>query len=289
MPTRLGNTGAIPFLVSVIACATPRTTTSAPDDRVVPTSATSKAPPTEALAAASTRATPISGDAALVTSAPLARAWPESGKRILLAVPAGTAEAWSPVQPPAEGGAPVSVYFHGITASAQLECPVAWGAMQQGWVVCADGNLPYGGGFTWNNPGSKTRVDAAIAALTAEHKDLVANQRGLIIGYSIGAMPAWYLLEHSSEPWTGLVFINAEFGVNPKVVKDRGLKRVALVATRGDMSSGQMSSTARSLARQGIEARFFTFDSRNGHFFDDETWKKMMVPLQWALGGNEGN
>jgi pimeloyl-ACP methyl ester carboxylesterase len=157
--------------------------------------------------------------------------------------------------------------------------------MQRGWVVCADGNVPYGGGFTWNSPGSKTRVEAAIAALTARHKDLVDDQRGLIIGYSIGAMAAWYLLEHSSEPWTGLVFINAEFGVIPKVVKEKGLKRVAMVAARGDMSSGQMSTTARNLARQGIDARFFTFESNNGHFFDNETWKRLMVPLVWALTG----
>jgi len=242
------------------------------------------AKPAEAVPAESASATPIGRDATPVASAPPARVWPESNKRIPLDMPAGNAEAWAPVQPPAEGGAPVSVYFHGITASAQLECPVAWGAMQLGWVVCADGNTPYGGGFTWNNPVSMTRVDAAIAALTARHKDLVSHQRGLIIGYSMGAMAAWYLLEHTSEPWTGLVFINAEFGVNPRVVKDKGLKRVAMVAARGDLSSGQMSSTARSLARQGIDARFFTFDSKNGHFFDDETWKKMMVPLQWALG-----
>jgi len=189
------------------------------------------------------------------------------------------------VNPPAQGGAPVSVYFHGITAYAQLECPITWGAMQQGWVVCADGNIPYGGGFTWNSPGSKTRVEAAIAALTAKHGDLVGDQRGLIIGYSIGAMAAWYLLERSAEPWTGLVFINAEFGVNPKVVKDRGLKRVAMIAARGDMTSGQMSATAKSLVRQGIDAKFFTFESKNGHFFDDETWKRLMVPLVWALTG----
>jgi predicted esterase len=157
--------------------------------------------------------------------------------------------------------------------------------MQRGWVVCADGNLPYGGGFTWNNPASKTRFEAAIAALTKAHKDLVSEQRGVIIGYSIGAMAAWYLLEHSSEPWLGLVFINTEFGVHPKVVKDKGVKRVAMIAARGDMSSGQMSSTARNLARQGVDARFFTFESKNGHFFDDETWKKLTVPLVWALTG----
>jgi len=159
--------------------------------------------------------------------------------------------------------------------------------MQQGWVVCADGNIPLGGGFTWNNPASKTRVDAALAAPTAKHKDLVGDQRGLIIGYSIGAMAAWYLLEHSTEPWTGLVFINAEFGVVPKVVKDKGVKRVAMIAARGDMTSGQMSATARSLVRQGIDAKFFTFESKNGHFFDDETWKRLLAPLVWALTGEQ--
>jgi len=81
------------------------------------------------------------------------------------------------------------------------------------------------------------------------------------------------------------VFINAEFGVNPKVVKERGVKRVAMIAARGDMTSGQMSATARGLARQGIDARFFSFASKNGHFFDDESWKKMMPALVWALTG----
>lgn len=272
--------------VTAVACATARNPGSEPRKQPSATPhASSLAAPAES---AQVVASAASGSSqALEPPAPV-RMWPESNKRIPLELPRGKAEAWAPVVPPAVGGAPVSVFFHGFTANAQLECPVAWGAMQQGWVVCADGNLPYGGGFTWNNPGSKTRVEEAIAALAASHGDLVGPQRGLIIGYSIGAMAAWHLLEHSAESWIGLVFINAEFGVDAKVVKKRGLKRVAMVAARGDRATGQMSSTARNLARQGVEARFFSFESRNGHFFDDETWKRMMPALVWAMTGESG-
>lgn len=278
-----GRICAIACALHALACATPKAPTPEPGIRQVPSSASSASEVTipEASASAAPTGTPPMVEA----SAPPARLWPESNKRIPLDVAGGKAEAWAPVNPPANGSAPVSVYFHGITANAQLECPVTWGAMQSGWMVCADGNIPLGGGFTWNSPGSKTRVEAAISALTVKHKDLVSEQRGVIIGYSIGAMAAWYLLEHSAEPWIGLVFINAEFGVIPRVVKDKGLKRVAMIAARGDMTSGQMAATTRSLVRQGIDARFFTFESKNGHFFDDETYQRLMVPLVWALTG----
>ena len=272
----------LPVLAVVVGCATPNARTSDPDTRPASSAAARVQEPVDASPAPST-------SAAAIASALPPRAWPKSGERLPLEVPKGKAEAWAPVHPLAEEGAPVSVYFHGITASAQLECPVAWGAMQNGWVVCADGNVPYGGGFTWQNPGSKARVEAAIAALEAEHGDRVSRQRGLLIGYSMGAMPAYYLLQHSSESWTGLVFINAEFGVDPKVAKAKGLKRVAMIAAKGDRSSAKMKTTARNLARQGIDARFFTFVSKNGHFFDEETWKQLMPPLEWALTGTEAS
>jgi len=271
---------AVLLLVPVMGCATPRAATSEPGTRPLSSATASHQERADASPTPSKSAAPPSE-----AEEPPAPVWPKFGERMPLEVPTGKAEAWAPVHPPAEGGAPVSVYFHGITASAQLECPVAWGAMQAGWVVCADGNVPYGGGFTWSNPGSRTRVEAAIAALTAQHGDLVSGERGLLIGYSMGALPAWYLLEHSSETWTGLVFINTELGVDPKVVKAKGLKRVAMIAARGDRSSGKMKTTARNLARQGVDARFFTFVSKHGHFFDDETWKTLMPPLEWALTG----
>ena len=267
--------------LAAIACSTPH---AEPATRSVPYAVTGLR--ARAAAVAASAAASSTGDpAAALKPAPVFK-WPESNQRIPLNMPVGRAEAWAPVHPPSQGGAPVSVFFHGITAYAQLECPVAWGAMQHGWVVCADGNIPYGGGFTWNNSGSQARVDAAVGALTARHQDLVGAQRGVIIGYSIGAMAAWYLLEHSSERWTALAFINAEFGVDPKVVQAKGLKRVAMIAARGDLTFRTMSRTAASLAREGIDARFFSFESRNGHFFDDETANKLVGPLEWALTGN---
>ena len=189
--------------------------------------------------------------------------------------------------PPAQGGAPVSVYFHGLSASAALECPVAWGATEHGWVLCADGNVSYGnGGFVWNVRGSRERVDSALAALTAKHKDLVSERRGLLIGYSLGAVAAWHQLQNSSESWTGLVFLNTKLGVNASVVRAKGLSRVALVAGRNDASAGTMAATASSLMRHGIDARFFALE-KTGHYFDNETWKKMVVPLRWTFSGQD--
>jgi hypothetical protein len=236
---------------------------------------------------ASASAVPSTGQPAPSESSHVAvHAWPEGGKRIPLQIAGGNAEAWAPNIPPNQGPAPVSVYYHGLSARAVWECPVAWGAMDHGWVVCADGNVPYASGFAWSVPGSKARADAALAALTVMHKDLVSEQRGLLIGYSLGAIAAWHHLETSSESWAGLVFLNTTHGVKPSVVKEKGLERVAMVAGQSDGSALAMARTAENLKRQGIDARFFRLE-KTGHYFDDETWKRMVVPLRWAFGGEE--
>lgn len=160
--------------------------------------------------------------------------------------------------------------------------------MEHGWLLCPDGNVSYGpGGFAWNVSGSKRRVDDALAALAAVHGDLVGEHRGLLIGYSLGAAAAWHQLEHSAEPWAGLALINTKLRVNPSVVKAKGLQRVAFIAGQNDESAAAMSASANRLRRSGIDARFFTLE-KTGHYFDDETWKRMAPALQWALEGPEG-
>lgn len=246
------------------------------------------APDTGTIAAGEASAAALGGVApAPAPSGRVTRGWPEPGTRIELVGAKVTAEAWAPRRPPAEGGAPVSLYFHGMTSRAELECGVASGATRLGWLLCADGNLPYGGGFTWTNTGSMPTVEAALSSLRGRFEGLVSARGGALIGYSIGGLAAVHVLERSTEPWAGLVMINTEVPVPVALVERRGVKRVALVAVRGDRSTEHLTKTAKALARRGVDARFFSYTSRHGHFFDEESAQKLTEPIAWALGGEE--
>jgi predicted esterase len=176
--------------------------------------------------------------------------------------------------------------FHGMCASAELECPFyVEGSTRESWLLCPDGNTPCdGGGLMWaGSPKKQAEIqDESVRTLRAMYPE---NTRtgGVLVGYSLGANAALSMLARQpAGNWTGLVIINSSTVPTPEELRRAGVTRVALVAGDHDMTAGALSIAAPKLRKAGLDARYFSL-GKVGHFFDETTSQRMIAPLRWVI------
>jgi predicted esterase len=122
-------------------------------------------------------------------------------------------------------------------------------------------------------------VDRALAALKHRAAD-VDLSTVVLAGYSLGATAALTMASARNQRFDRLLLLNASLDPVGSSLKQAGIERVALVAGSRDRSRTRLQSAARRLKRFGLEAEFFRLD-QTGHFFDGESERRMVEPLQW--------
>lgn len=181
--------------------------------------------------------------------------------------------------------APMSVvYLHGIHGLAERGCPhVRNGASQLGWLVCPEAiEKDESGKFSW---GDDVFEQSAVVrrALAAAHAHGASKQPGVAVGFSQGSYVAVDLVNARLAKFRGLVLLGAEMHPSAKMLKDAGVKRIALGAGRTDAAYGSLASEARRLDGEGIETRFYDLGNV-GHTYAAEDTNALRTAIAWAGG-----
>jgi predicted esterase len=179
------------------------------------------------------------------------------------------------------------VYLHGRHARVANGCP--WfrsGASELGWLVCPEGaEAQPDGSWSW---GGDVFAQGVIVNRTL--RTAVANgatkEPGVAVGFSQGSYVAVDLVKARLARFRGLVLLGAEMHPNAQMLRDAGVKRVALGAGALDASHGSLVEEARRLDGEGLEARFFEL-GRIGHTYTVEDTTVLRDAIAWA-GGKDG-
>lgn len=194
--------------------------------------------------------------------------------------PAGT---W--LHPPATPtpGAPLVVFLHGMCALPEWECPVFRPAADAAWLLCPPGPTPcQGGGAMWT--GSDTRIEGQIGTAIGGLPEGVDLERRALIGYSLGAPAALRMTLREPGRWQRLMIVNAPVVPSAAQLTRAGITRIALVSGGRDRTTAKLQAGARTLARQGVDARYFSMGPV-GHYFDAESSERLRESIEWLLSG----
>ncbi len=188
------------------------------------------------------------------------------------------------------GERPLTLMLHGMCATPEWECPFfRKGATAEGYLLCAAGPAPCGGGpgSRWSGaPDALSRaVNASVAGL---ERRLPAGEKlgpgRALVGYSLGAAAAVRAIERAGPgEWAGLVIVNASALPGVAQLRKAGVKRVALVAGERDMTAPKLKGAAKSLAAAGVDTKYFSLGPV-GHYFGDTTEAALEAPLRWVHG-----
>jgi predicted esterase len=200
------------------------------------------------------------------------------------------------VYPPSDTSKPAKLVMllHGMCGHPENECPWFAGAATSGaYVACPRANLLCnGGGTIWSG------ASGARARLVSSARDRVeqtfegamgAESEATLVGFSLGALVALDVAEHSHGGWKRLLLIGAFVKPNAKKLKEAGVESVLLASGDWDMSRDEMKKQARQLERQGIRARYIGMGPV-GHWFakDMDAWlKDALAWLDRARGRRE--
>jgi pimeloyl-ACP methyl ester carboxylesterase len=177
------------------------------------------------------------------------------------------------------------VYLHGIHGLPQNGCPwLREGASELGWLVCPAANSPLPNGtFSWGGPLADQHAVVARAERAAQSAGADSNSANVLVGFSQGSYLAVDLVNHRLGNYRGLVLVAAEVEPSADVLRDAGVKRVALAAGQLDGSYAPLRRTAERLRRQGVDVRFVDL-GKIGHTYQTTETAALASAIAWAGG-----
>jgi predicted esterase len=133
----------------------------------------------------------------------------------------------------------------------------------------------------WSWQGKYETVNAAVDQMRRHGANGIETDRGILIGFSLGALAAMDIAHRGDGPWDKLILIGAKVYPNATLLKRAGVRRVLLASGDRDMMRWHMTEQARRLDRQGVPSTFMSLGDV-GHWFapDMDTW--MTGALQWV-------
>lgn len=148
-------------------------------------------------------------------------------------------------------GAPRSIFFfHGMGASPEDSCSFfEKAAKTRGVLIC---------------PREPVDFDAALG----QGRTLAAiGDKGILMGFSIGAKTALERSLREKGRWAGLVLMAMPLALDPKALRAAGVRGVVLAAGERDGSFSVLSSRAKQLERAGYPVRLVSLGKEVGHHF----------------------
>jgi poly(3-hydroxybutyrate) depolymerase len=176
----------------------------------------------------------------------------------------------------AKKDAPLIVYLHGVHGRAENGCPFMRTGPEAGWLVCPEPKVKDGVGWSWTGKVQKDDVIVANAI-----KATRSNAPHVAVGFSQGAYLTIDLLKKKKESFKSIVLLGASVDPDAKLLKERGVKRVVLGASKDEPWHGSLQKSVAKLQRAGIEARFVSL-GHVGHIYVGEDPEVLREAIAWA-------
>lgn len=181
-----------------------------------------------------------------------------------------------PPGPAAAKDAPLVVYLHGVHGKAENGCPFMRSGPDAGWLVCPEPKVRDGEGWSWTG---KVQKDHAIVANAMKATRSTAPR--VAVGFSQGAYLTVDLLKKNKESFRSVVLLGASVDPDATMLKDRGVKRVVLGASKDEPWHASLQRSVAKLQRAGIEARFVSL-GHVGHIYVAEDPEVLREAIAWA-------
>jgi predicted esterase len=192
-----------------------------------------------------------------------------------------------------EKRAPIVVLLHATCMQPAWVCNWFGSAGRDpGWLICPSGNSTCAGEPDWHGPGPEKAafLEDALEKVEANVADWVAEEPGVLIGWSRGAFAARDILYTAIENpesfphakrFRGLVLMAAAMKPDVAKLKEAGIKRVVMAAGDFDGSKSTMVSAVVALQAGGIEARYVSL-GKIAHVWPNDFENRMREPISWA-------
>jgi hypothetical protein len=196
----------------------------------------------------------------------------------------------APLVEPDEGPRPVTILLHGMCADSSWTCDwLQYFEMSPAWQICPRAPRPCRGepGYAWTGARETRRVvELALSALKERHSTRVRDDSVVIAGFSLGAYAvAGLVRDLAAEPPSfrlrGVLAQGAQVRFSERDLRALGV-RVALAAGDLDRAAPAMRAEAERLASAGIEARYVSLGSDEGHFTSVSTGRIVAQLLDWC-------
>jgi predicted esterase len=195
-----------------------------------------------------------------------------------------------PLAPSDTEARPVTVLFHGICADDTWTCDwLQYFEMAPQWQLCPRAPVACNsGGFQWTASAAVTRrlVEESVATAKARHGDRVREDATILAGFSQGSYAVVALVHDlarrpgSTLHVTGILVQGASVRFLPADVRALGA-RVALAAGDLDAAAPAMRAEAERLERAGVDARYMSLGTDEGHFLSVSTGKAVARIVDW--------
>jgi len=192
-----------------------------------------------------------------------------------------------------EKRAPLVVLLHATCMQPAWVCNWFGSAGRDpGWLICPSGNSTCAGEPDWHGPGAEKAafLEEALKKVEANVSDYVAEQPGVLIGWSRGAFAARDILYTAldnpesfphAKRFRGLVLMAAAMKPDVSKLEQAGIKRVVMAAGDYDGSKSTMVSAVAALKAGGIEARYVSL-GKIAHVWPNDFETRMREPIAWA-------
>jgi len=200
---------------------------------------------------------------------------PQATPAIFVRTAQGDVLAYPP-GPAATKDAPLVIYLHGVHGRAENGCPFMRTGPSAGWLVCPEPNVKDGVGWSWT--GRVQKDDVIVRnALAATH----SNASRIAVGFSQGAYLTVDLLKKKKESFKAIVLLGASVDPDAKMLREAGVKRVVLGASKDEPWHGALEQRVKKLQRAGIDARFVSL-GHVGHMYIGEDPEELREAIAWA-------
>lgn len=200
---------------------------------------------------------------------------PQATPAIFVQTPQGKVLAYPP-GPAAAKDAPLVVYLHGVHGRAENGCPFMRSGPEAGWLVCPDPKVKDGEGWSWTG---KVQKDDPIVSNAIKATRSTAPR--IAVGFSQGAYLTIDLLKKKKESFRSVVLLGASVDPDAKMLRDAGVKRVVLGASKDEPWHASLAQRVAKLKKQGIEARFVSL-GHVGHMYIGEDPEALREAIAWA-------
>ncbi|MBL8718519.1 MAG: hypothetical protein JNL79_21240 [Myxococcales bacterium] len=183
--------------------------------------------------------------------------------------------------------APLVVFLHATCMQPGWVCDAFGSAGRDGaWLVCPSGNSTCAGEPDWYGPPKEKAafLSHAIDLTESAVPAFVAPRPGVLVGWSRGAFAAKDVLQTRALPgrFRGLVLVAAAVGLDLKLLRELGIRRLVMAAGDWDGARGSMVATVAAAKAAGLEARWVSL-GKIGHTWPPDFEARMREPIAWAL------
>jgi predicted esterase len=192
---------------------------------------------------------------------------------------------------PASGESPrrLVANLHGLCNPPGYACGY-WtrAASEVGFLVCPEGNSRCGPGAynapTWTESfeAMSEDLERAVEATSNAYPGEITREGSVLTGFSRGAYAAAAIASAHPSRWRYLVLVEADVTLTVPMLRQAGVKSVAMLAgERGSQVAGE-KATCESLAKQGYPARLFVMP-KVGHAYSADIDERMREALAFVL------